>query len=112
MWRTAPTDTLSVIDSSKCKASNSSRCAQIATVTVGPGPLYAVLRPNDGHGLYVTIGLGWQYGNTIAVVNGRTCNATNTSGCGQTPRQRDSCRTPAVLALDTANTHFTSATQM
>ena len=90
-------DTLSVIDSSKCKASNSSRCSQIATVTVGPNPLYAVLDPTTDT-VYTSI-LG---GNTVAVVNGATCNATNTAGCGQTPASVTVAGTPAGLALDTA----------
>jgi len=90
-------DTLSVIDSSKCKASNSSRCSQIATVTVGPNPLYAVLDPTTDT-VYTSI-LG---GNTVAVVNGATCNATNTSGCGQTPASVTVAGTPLGLALDTA----------
>src|SRR5437667_4537582 len=38
-------NTLSVIDSSKCNSRNASRCAPIATMTVGGNPLYVVLDP-------------------------------------------------------------------
>ena len=75
-------DTVSVIDGSKCNEDNKSRCMPIATLTVGPDPIYVVLDPTTGT-LYVPIAGGSE--NTIAVVNAKTCNAKNISGCGQTP---------------------------
>jgi DNA-binding beta-propeller fold protein YncE len=75
-------DTVSVIDGNRCNSSNASRCSQIATLTVGPNPLFMAFDPTTGT-LYVTITGGTE--NTIAVVNANTCNARNTSGCGQTP---------------------------
>ena len=75
-------DTVSVIDGTRCNSSNSSRCSPIATLTVGPNPLFMAFDPTTGT-LYVTIIGGTE--NTIAVVNANTCNARNTSGCGQTP---------------------------
>ena len=94
-------NTLSVIDSSKCNSANASNCATIATITVGPGPLYAVLDPTTDT-IYTTIpGPNFDQ-NTVAVVNGATCNATNTSGCGQTPAVVTLPSTPIGLALDTA----------
>src|SRR5262245_61964111 len=75
-------DTVSVIDGRRCNSSNSSRCSPIATLTVGPNPLFMAFDPTTGT-LYVTIIGGTE--NTIAVVNATTCNARNTSGCGQTP---------------------------
>lgn len=93
-------NTLSVIDSSKCNSANASSCAPIATITVGPGPLYVVLDPTTDT-LYVTLpGPNFDQ-NTVAVVNGATCNATNTSGCGQTPALVTLPSTPIGLALDT-----------
>jgi DNA-binding beta-propeller fold protein YncE len=75
-------DTVSVIDGNRCNSSNSSRCSTIATLTVGPNPLFMAFDPTTST-LYVTITGGTE--NTIAVVNANTCNARNTSGCGQTP---------------------------
>jgi YVTN family beta-propeller protein len=75
-------DTVSVIDGTRCNSSSSSRCSPIATLTVGPNPLFMAFDPTTGT-LYVTIIGGTE--NTIAVVNANTCNARNTSGCGQTP---------------------------
>src|SRR5262245_41259295 len=73
---------VSVIDGNWCNSSNASRCSPIATLTVGPNPLFMAFDPTTGT-LYVTITGGTE--NTIAVVNANTCNATNKSGCGQTP---------------------------
>src|SRR4029077_16475984 len=36
---------VSVIDGSKCNEDNKSRCMPIATLTVGPDPIYVVLDP-------------------------------------------------------------------
>jgi YVTN family beta-propeller protein len=75
-------DTVSVIDGNRCNSSNASRCSPIATLTVGPNPLFMAFDLTTGT-LYTTLLGGTE--NTIAVVNANTCNARNTSGCGQTP---------------------------
>jgi YVTN family beta-propeller protein len=100
-------NTVSVIDGSKCSSKNSSRCSPIATLTVGPNPLFMAFDPTTST-LYVTIAGGAQ--NTIAVVNGKTCNAKNISGCGQTPATvmvpgatfNNASGNASNLALDTA----------
>lgn len=83
----AGSNSVSVIDGSKCKAANASLCSPIATLThVGPSPIMLAFDQTTGT-LYVTDGetTTGDDGNTIAVLNGKTCNATNTSGCGQMP---------------------------
>jgi YVTN family beta-propeller protein len=75
-------DTVSVIDGTKCNSGKTSGCSPIATLTVGPNPLFMAFDPTTGT-LYVVIAGG--NSNTIAVVNANTCNAKKTSGCGQTP---------------------------
>ena len=95
-------DTVSVIDSNKCNSKNSSLCTTIATITVGPVPFYLAFDPTTDT-IYATL-LGPDFdNNTVAVINGATCNATNTSGCGQTPAM---VTVPGAvvfgLALDTA----------
>jgi len=81
-------NTVSVIDGSKCDATNASHyCLPIAKLThVGPLPIWITFDPTTGT-LYVTDGLkrNGDDGNTIAVLNGNTCNARDTSGCDQRP---------------------------
>ncbi len=81
-------NTVSVIDGSKCDATNTSHyCLPIAKlIHVGPLPIWITFDQTTGT-LYVTDGLkrNGDDGNTIAVLNGNTCNARDTSGCGQTP---------------------------
>jgi len=75
-------NTVSVIDGSKCNSTKTTCCTPIATLTVGPNPLFMAFDPTTST-LDVTITGGAE--NTIAVVNASTCNAKKTSGCGQTP---------------------------
>ncbi|PYI74322.1 MAG: hypothetical protein DMF08_00180 [Verrucomicrobia bacterium] len=95
-------DTVSVIDSNKCNSKNSSLCTTIATITVGPVPFYLAFDPTTDT-IYATLRGPDFDNNTVAVINGATCNATNTSGCGQTPA---TVTVPGAvvfgLALDTA----------
>jgi DNA-binding beta-propeller fold protein YncE len=74
-------DTVSVIDGRRCNALDVSRCkGPWPTVQVGNLPsTIAVDQATDT--VYVTI-IG---NNTVAVFNGATCNALDTSGCGQAP---------------------------
>ncbi len=83
----ALSNSVSVIDGSRCKAEDATRCSPIATLThVGPSPILLAFDQTTGT-LYVTDGetTTGEDGNSIAVLNGKTCNATNTSGCGQLP---------------------------
>jgi DNA-binding beta-propeller fold protein YncE len=75
-------DTVSVIDGNRCNSSNASRCSTIATLTVGPNPLFMAFDTTTGT-LYVTITGGTE--NTIAVVNANTCNARVPSSALRTP---------------------------
>jgi YVTN family beta-propeller protein len=74
-------DTVSVIDGRRCDALDVSQCpGPWPTIKVGDLPsTIAVDQATDT--VYVTI-IG---NNTVAVFNGATCNALDTSGCGQTP---------------------------
>src|ERR1700719_2945557 len=95
-------NTVSVIDGGKCNEDNASRCSPIATLTVGPNPYWVIFDQITGT-LYVGITGGNP--NTIAVVNANTCNAKNTSGCGQTPAMvslAPSVLAFGVIALDSA----------
>jgi DNA-binding beta-propeller fold protein YncE len=70
-----------VIDGRRCDASDVSRCsAPWPTVQIGDLPsTVAVDQATDP--VYVTV----DGDNTVAVFNGATCNAQDTSGRGQAP---------------------------
>jgi DNA-binding beta-propeller fold protein YncE len=74
-------NTVSVIDERHCQAMNVSRCAgPWPTITVGNQPsTIAIDQKTDT--VYVTD----SGSNAISVFNGATCNALDTSGCGQKP---------------------------
>jgi DNA-binding beta-propeller fold protein YncE len=75
-------DTVAAINTATCNATNTSGCAAAPpTIKVGVGPGPPALNPAT-HSLYVTFG---SKSNKVAVINAATCNATNTTGCGQAP---------------------------
>jgi YVTN family beta-propeller protein len=93
-----PGNTVSVINGATCNATDTSGCGQIAaTITVGsgPGPV-AIDRATH------TVFVGNSNDGTVSVVNGATCNATNTSGCGQTPVTVTVGNGPGSLLVDPA----------
>jgi DNA-binding beta-propeller fold protein YncE len=74
-------DTVAVINTATCNAQYTAGCAQHPpTVKVGPRPNAPVINPAT-ETLYVS----YRTGSRVAVVNAATCNATDTSGCGQAP---------------------------
>jgi DNA-binding beta-propeller fold protein YncE len=97
-------DTVSVIDARYCNASDVSRCkGPWPTITVGnrtpsdlPGGIAIDMKTDT---VYVAnVGA-----NTVSVFNGATCNATDTSGCGQTPAEIPVGLQPLTLFADPAN---------
>ena len=80
-------NTIAVIDGRRCSAMNASHCTRLAQMTnVGPAPFWLTFDPAT-RTLYVTNALTPDYdeNNTITVLDTRTCNAGNTSGCNQMP---------------------------
>ena len=74
-------DTVSVIDVRHCNAQDVSRCkGPWPTITVGDLPS-SITVDQATDTVYVTI----DGDNTVAVFDGATCNALDTSGCGQAP---------------------------
>jgi DNA-binding beta-propeller fold protein YncE len=74
-------NTVSVIDTRRCRARDVTACAgPWPTVTVGTEPSTLAVDPTT-HTLYVTNSAD----NTVSVVDGRTCNGARTGGCDQTP---------------------------
>ena len=92
-------DTVSVINAATCNAQNRSGCGhKPATVTVGRGPIGLVVDPATDT-IYVT-NLG--SGDTVSVIDGATCNASNTSGCRQKPATVTVGQGPFNAAFDAA----------
>jgi DNA-binding beta-propeller fold protein YncE len=100
--------TVSVFDGATCNATDSSGCAQTPhSATVGfNATALAVNAATDT--IYVTnfdqknnpFG-----GNTVSVIDGTTCNAATTTGCGQTPQTitlGPAFTTPDGVAIDPA----------
>jgi YVTN family beta-propeller protein len=80
-------DTVSVFNAATCNAAHTAGCQRMtATMKVGGGPAYIAVDPATDT-VYVTItGTGISgAGDTVAVIDGATCNAANTSGCGHKP---------------------------
>ena len=77
-------NTISVVDGRKCDGKNASKCIPIATINPGPNPTDLVLDLTH-RTLFATLAGG--NSDSIAIIDIGSCNATNTSGCGQTPKQ-------------------------
>ena len=80
-------NTIAVIDGSRCSAMHASHCTRLAQFTnVGSAPFWLTFDPAT-RTLYVTNILTPDYdeNNKITVLDTRTCNAGNTSGCNQMP---------------------------
>ena len=75
-------DTMAVINTATCNAHVTTGCAaKPPSIKIGTFPNVPAINPVT-RTLYVTFGTT---ANKVAVVNTATCNATDTSGCGQTP---------------------------
>lgn len=95
-----PDDTVSVINAATCNAADTSGCGHtVATVTVGLTPFGLAVDPATDTVYVANLGLNGA-GNTVSVIDGATCNATNTSGCGQTPATVTVGQAPFGVAVD------------
>jgi DNA-binding beta-propeller fold protein YncE len=91
--------TVAVINTGTCNAHDTVGCAQHPPVIkIGASPNTPVVNPAT-RTLYVSYGSN---ADRVAVVNAATCNATRTSGCGQTPAVVKVGAGTAVLAVSTA----------
>lgn len=76
----ALSNTVSVIDGSQCNSGNSSGCAPLAAIPIGKVPTQALFDATTDT-IYVLLAGG--DGKSVAVIDGRHCNAQDTSGCKQ-----------------------------
>jgi DNA-binding beta-propeller fold protein YncE len=92
-------DTVSVIDASHCDAQDVSRCkGPWPTITVGKLPAGIAVDQQTDTVYVASVG-----DNSVSVFNGATCNATDTSGCRQTPAKVPVGLEPLNLFADPAN---------
>src|SRR5215510_8351502 len=79
------TGTVSVIDGATCNGHTGRGCGRVpATVTVGSNP-FALAVDQVSDTVYVANFDNGFNGGSVSVINGATCNAHTTAGCGQTP---------------------------
>jgi DNA-binding beta-propeller fold protein YncE len=91
--------TVSVINGATCDAQNTSGCNQAPpTVAAGSGADQVAVDPST-HTVYVAN----FNDNTVSVIDGASCNATNSSGCGQTPTTVDADFQPVGILFDRAS---------
>lgn len=83
---------VSVVDAARC-------CATVATITVGANPFRVALDPIL-RTLYVPNQAFDDQPGSVSVVDTRTCNAQNTSGCGRTPPRVASGRGSFGVTVD------------
>jgi YVTN family beta-propeller protein len=102
--------TVSVINGATCNGVQHTGCGQTpATVTVGPAPFgTAINQATDT--IYVANNNGGDGPSTLSVINGATCDGTNTTGCGKTPPAIPGIgRAPNGIAFDhTTQTVYTA----
>ena len=103
----AGTDTISVVNTRTCNASDLTGCAQTPPTVADPeGPGTGIAVNSLTNTIYVA-NAGSPYpstaGHTVSVINGATCNATTTSGCGQLLPTVAVGYQPVSVAVDQGN---------
>ena len=99
-------NTVSVINGATCNASDTTGCANApATITLGPAfttPAgVAVDQATDT--IYVADLENGEGAGAVSLINGATCNAATSVGCGQTPPTVTVGFGPAAIAFDPGN---------
>jgi YVTN family beta-propeller protein len=94
-------DTVSVINAATCNGTQHSGCGQTpARVTVGPAP-WGIAVNQASNTIYVANNNGGDGPASLSVINGASCDASNTSGCGQVPPALAGLgRAPNGIAVD------------
>ncbi len=90
--------TVSIINGATCNGANTSGCGQTTATTPAVYGAYAVAVDPSTHAVYVPN----LNDTSVSIINGITCNATNTSGCGQPPADVAVGNYPFAIALDPA----------
>ena len=92
-------NTVSVIDGATCNAGNASGCRRKPpAVRAGSNPVDVAV--NEATGTVYVADWGNGAGTKVSVIDGRTCNATVTSGCRKAPATIKIGKGPAGVAVD------------
>jgi DNA-binding beta-propeller fold protein YncE len=97
----AASSTVTVINAATCNATSTASCAapsQLAQVHVGAAPQFVAVNT-----LTDTVYVTNTAAGTVSVIDGRTCNATNTSGCGLRPAVIPAGQAAFPIAVDQAS---------
>src|SRR5262249_38151893 len=93
-------NTVSVIDTSVCNAITTSGCTQSwPTVSLGNTPRFVGINRITN-----TIYVSNRDDNTVSVIDGGTCNSSNTSGCSQPQPATPVGSAPQEIAVEKTNT--------
>ena len=89
---------ISVVDTEECNRTSTAGCSAVpARVATNPGADWPVV---DAGTNTVYVPEFAEPSTTLAVIDGRACNAGTTSGCGQTPARVTVGAIPAVAVFD------------
>ena len=99
-------NTVSVIDGVTCNATDTTGCANAPqTITLGPAsttPAAVTIDPATDT-IYAADLQDGEGSGTVSVINGATCNAATSAGCGQTPPTVTVGFGPAGITFNPAN---------
>ena len=107
-------DTVSVINGVACNGTDHSGCGHLAaTAKIGRQPDGAAVDDRT-HTVYVINNANGDLPGTVSVINGATCNGTDTAGCGAHFPVMPAGRSPLFVTVDTSTgfvyvTDFASA---
>jgi DNA-binding beta-propeller fold protein YncE len=91
---------VSVINGATCNGTNHSGCGHLAaTATVGMGP-FGVAVNDRTHTVYVANNANGDSPGTVSVINGATCNGTDTAGCRRHFPTMATGRAPLLVTAD------------
>jgi YVTN family beta-propeller protein len=102
--------TVYVYDGATCGATDTSGCGDaLSTITAGFNPM-GIAVDQATNTVYAALLADGEHAGNVAVINGATCNASNTSGCGQTPSLTPAGFGPGSVAVDpkTHNVYVTN----
>jgi len=91
--------TLSVFNGATCNAGNTSGRGQTAGPFIGPGNGVPGVVDDSTHTVYLAVG-GSGALDSVAMIDGSTCNGTVSSGCGNTPATVQVGDNPTGLVID------------
>ena len=93
-------DKVFVYDGASCDAADTTGCGDaLATITAGFNP-YGIAVDQATNTVYAPLLADGEHAGNVAVINGSTCNGSNTSGCGQAPSLAPAGFGPVSAAVD------------